>query len=291
MKLQNPFALFATLVMILCCVFPRVAKAAGATSGIVSISMDGFSVATDGGTFPLRVSAGVQKTFRVAVTDPAALAESEDSDKVYTLVRFWEEGRVVSSRYVKGDPADQSLTYEFQAEGLAQVSAKVRTKDMTEQAFDAVPEFMANVKIAERPKILLQPYFGRNIFRETDTGNVYGRIDVRLSEPPSGLDLREPITVVLEITRNGLNDGPMPVLSRYEIPFLNGQVFGFFYFTELKGTPQSARKGFRIRAYIKETTVCPKDPSRTWRQYYAPVDDFDVFIEYDYPPGLVILFS
>ncbi|MCQ2394046.1 MAG: leucine-rich repeat domain-containing protein [Kiritimatiellae bacterium] len=133
----------------------------------------------------------------------------------------------------------------------------------------------------EAPAITLSSY--SNIFKESATGPTAGRIDVKLTVPPSGLAVGESITVVLDVQRNGYNDGILPVLSTYEIPFMNGQTTGSFYLSELDGTPQSALKGFRINASIKETTPCAIDPTKTWRTYYAPENDFDIFVE-NVPP-------
>jgi len=231
----------------------------------------------NGESFPA-VPIGVQKTFTVGVSDSALELDFANPEKAYTQLKFWENGSVVATKVIKGIPAGQSVTYTFQNAGNAQITAKVRDKDMTDQEFDEAQEFTVNVTVVDAPAISLAPYSGSNIFNENQTGVVNGRIDVSLTVPPSGLDVGEEITVVLEVTRNGANDGPMPSLSRTEIPFKNGQSTQYFYLTEMDGTPQSELKGFHIRAYIKEMTVCPVDKSKTWRQYYRSVDDFDIFI-------------
>ena len=251
---------------------------------ITYIEMNDTPLKTNGGTFTSKVPAGVQKTFAVGISDPGIEMfgvqgfDFADGDKAYTQLTFKENGVVVETKIIPGLPTGQTVTHRFMSPGTAQVVAKVRDKDMTDQEFSDAPEFTVNITVVDPPAIILTPHSGSTIFDETDTGPSAGRIDVELSVPPFGLDVGESITVVLEVSRNGLDDGPLPVLSRYEIPFKNGQTTGNFYLSELDGTPQSALKGFRINAYVRETTVCPIDMTRTWRQYYQPVTDFDIFV-------------
>ena len=50
-----------------------------------------------------------------------------------------------------------------------------------------------------------------------------------------------------------------------------------------------ASKGFRIRASVVDTTQSP-DASKTWAEYYAPCEDFFIFVENEIPvigPGVV----
>ncbi len=256
------------------------------------IEMNDTPMKTNGGTFTSKVPIGVQKVFKVGITDPGVnYFDFEDGNKAYTQLKFWENGEVVETRTIAGVPADKTVTHTFMNAGTAQVTAKVRDKDMTDQEFAEAPEFTVNVVVVEAPAIALSPFSGDPNFRESATGPTAGRIDVELTVPPSGLDVGESITVVLDVQRNGLNDGNLPVLSRYEIPFKNGQTTGNFYLSELDGTPQSALKGFRINAYIKETTPCAVDPTKTWRTYYTPVNDFDIFVENEPPvigPGAAV---
>ena len=243
------------------------------------IEMNDTPLKTNGGTFTSKVPIGVQKVFSVGVSDPGInYFDFENGDVAYTQIKFWESGAVVGTQIIKGVPTGKTVTHTFMNSGLAQVTAKVRDKDMTDQEFAEAPEFTVNVDVVDAPAIALSPYNGSTIFNETDTGPSAGRINVELTVAPSGLEVGDSITVVLEVIRNGLNDGNLPVLSKYEVPFKNGQTAGYVYLSELDGTPQSELKGFRIRAYIKETTVCPVDNTKTWRQYYTSVDDFDIFV-------------
>ena len=243
------------------------------------IEMNDTPLKTNGGTFTSKVPIGVQKTFGVGVADPGiGYFDFVDGNVAYTQVKFWENGEVVGTQIIKGVPTDKTVTHTFMNAGLAQVTAKVRDKDMTDQQFAEAPEFTVNVEVVEAPAVALSPYNGSTIFRETDTGPTAGRINVELTVAPSGLGVGEEIHVVLEVSRNGLNDGQLPVLSKYEVPFKNGQTAQTVYLSELDGTPQSELKGFRIRAYVKETTVCPVDNTKTWRTYYTSVDDFDIFV-------------
>lgn len=243
------------------------------------ISMNDTPVKNSGGTFTAAVPMGVQKTFSIGIADPGVnYFDFEDENKAYTELRFWENGEVVEKKVIKGAPAGKSVSHTFSNAGNAQVTAKVRDKDMTDQEFDEAPEFVVNVTVIDAPAISLSPALGDSVFDESATGPVNGRINVELNVPPTGLDVSEHITVELSVTRNGANDGMLPVLNRYEIEFKNGQKTGFFYFSELDGTPESENKGFRINAWVKETTTSTADPNKTWRQYYQPVTDFDVFI-------------
>ena len=243
------------------------------------IGMNETPVKVDGGTFTARVPVGVQKIFTVGVSDPGInYFDFADGNTSYTQLKFWENGEVVSTQIIRGVPTGKNVTHTFMNAGTAQVTAKVRDKDMTDQEFDEAPEFTVNVTVVEAPAITLSTAAGSTIFAERDTGPVNGRIDIGLTVAPSGLDVGDSITVVLEVIRNGANDGDLPTLSRYEVPFRNGKLADSVYLSALDGTPQSEQKGFRIRAYIKETTVCPVDTTKTWRQYYTPVDDFDIFV-------------
>ncbi|MBR6733371.1 MAG: LamG domain-containing protein [Kiritimatiellae bacterium] len=243
------------------------------------ISMNDTPMTTSGGTYTAAVPMGVEKTFTIGIADPAiSYFDFEDGDKAYTELRFWENGAVVEKKLIRGAPTGKSVTHTFSNAGNAQVTAKVRDKDMTDQEFDEAPEFVVNVTVIDAPAISLSPALGSNVFNENDTGPISGRINVELNVPPTGLEVGGSITVQLTVLRNGLNDGMMPVLNRTEIEFKNGQTSGYFYLSELDGTPQSELKGFRINAQILETTPSTADPNKTWRQYYQPVTDFDIFV-------------
>ncbi len=129
----------------------------------------------------------------------------------------------------------------------------------------------------EAPAIMLSPANGSISLRETDAGDTNVYFNVQLTVPPP-----TSITVVLEVTRNGAGNGSLPVLSQYEIPFEGGQTKGAFYFSELDGTAESEMGGFRINAYIKETTPSTFDPSKTWREIYQSAE-LDFFVRNVYP--------
>ena len=249
---------------------------------ITYIEMNDIPLTTNGGTFRGAVPAGVQKTFTLGIRDPASEVDFADGDKAYTQLTFKENGVAVETKIIPGLPTGKTVTHRFTTLGTAQVVAKVRDKDMTDQEFAAAPEFTANITVVDAPTIILTPHSGSIIFNETDTGLTAGRIDVELTVPPSGLDVGESITVVLEVPRNGLNDGSLPVLDKYEVPFRNGQTTGYVYFKELDGTAESEMRGFRINAYIKETTPSTFDPSKTWREIYQPAE-LDFFVRNVYP--------
>ncbi len=241
-------------------------------------STNNTPITVNGGSFKGAVPIGVQETFTIGIKDPALEADFADGDKAYTQIRFWENGSVVDTKLIKGIPAGQSVTHRFMNAGTAQVTAKVRDKDMTDQEFDEAPEFTVNLTVVDAPAITLIRHSGGNIFNENEWGIVNGRIDVELTVPPSGLEVGEVITVEITVTPNGWS-GAVPAINKSEITFANGQTSGFFYFQEFDGTPDSEQKGFNVHARIKETGKCPMDMTKTWREYYKEVDNFDIFVQ------------
>ena len=265
-----------------------------AVPSILSVSMNNTPAYVSGETLTAKAAVGVQNMFEVSAWDESYDVDLEH-DSFETVVKFWENGAVAKVETLKGNPYGQQIPYTFSTGGDGvknKVTVHVYDKDMSAAERLVVDKnpFTVFVETADAPAISLSPYNSSTYFLESDTGNTKGRIYVDLTVPPTGLGTGH-ITVHLDVERVGTDDGnyTLPVLSSYDLEFKNNITRQSFFLAELDGTPMGASKGFRIRASVVEKTQSP-DASKTWAEYYAPCEDFFIFVENEIPvigPGVV----
>ena len=245
------------------------------------ITMNGTApkIGADGTrTFEASVPSGVQRTFKVGIADPGLRYYDFTNDTAYTELTFRENGEVTATHHIYGSPSSTNILHTFEGSGVCTVTAKVRDKDMTDDEFDAAPEYVANVVVVDAPAISVSPALGDTTFREkSGTGTINGRINVDLNVAPSGLPAGSNITVVVEITPNGTFAGALPEINRSELTFTRSKTSDYFFFNSLDGTPGSESQGFHIRAYVKDEAPSTIDPTKTWREFYAE-GMLDVFV-------------
>ncbi len=264
-----------------------------AVPGVFSFSMNGTPVYTSGETLLAKTAAGVQNVFEITAWDESYEVDLEDTN-FKTVVQFWENGSVVESVTLQGNPEGQQIPHAFSYGGdgvTNKITAYVCDKDMTQKELLEAQKnaFTVFVETTDAPAISLFPYYGSNFCLESETGPARGIVHVDLTVPPSGLGTGS-ISVLLEVERVGTDDGnyPLPELNTYELSFKNGETRKSFFFTELDGTPRSENWGFYVRARVTTDTPSP-DATKTWAQYYRPCDDFIIYVRNEYPyigPGI-----
>ena len=251
-----------------------------AAPSVISVTMNGTPAYTSGGDMEANAAVGVQNMFEIAAADPSDL--DLDDDGFITVVKFWEGGAVTETVTLTNNPYGQQIPYTFSTGGAGvknRVTVAVYDKDMTSAeklAADKNP-FTIYIPTLDAPAISLSPYNSSTVFNETETGNTLGLIHVDLTVPPSGLGTGH-LTVHLDVVRNDADDGnyTLPVLNTYDLEFRNGIARQDVFFTDLDGTPQGARKGFKIKASVVDTTTSP-DASKTWAEYYT-AGELDVYV-------------
>ena len=245
--------------------------ATNAAPAVYSVTMNGTPAYTSGADMGANAAMGVVNIFEIAAADPSEV--DLDDAGFTTVVKFWENGAVTKTETLTGNPYGRQIPYTFSTGGDGvknKVTVTVYDKDMSANeklAADKNP-FTVYIPTLDAPAISLSPYNSSTVFEETDTGSTLGRINVALTVPPSGLGTGH-LTVHLDVVRADADDGnyTLPVLNTYDLEFRNGVTQQSVFFTDLDGTPQGERKGFKIKASVVDTSASP-DATKTWAEYY-----------------------
>ena len=238
---------------------------------VAYVKMNGTPEYTSGATMSVQTAVGVQNTFRFEASDQSEIDLADP--RFRTVVQIWDGGgkSVAYEKVLEGDPYEaEDIFYTFSQPGKNKVTVYVYDKDMSVNERRAAEKnpFTVFIETLDAPAISLSPYNGSTVFKESETGSTLGLIHVDLTVAPSGLGTGH-IVVHLDVERNGADDGnyALPVLNTYDLQFRNGVTRQSVFFTELDGTPQSERQGFKITARVVTDTPSP-DASKTWNEYY-----------------------
>ncbi|MBO7688687.1 MAG: hypothetical protein J6V72_20075, partial [Kiritimatiellae bacterium] len=227
---------------------------------VTQVSMSGTRLSVNGGTMSTHASLNVSKVFTAQTSEPSDLdlyaddPNYADDQKAFTTEWSFDYGSGAPVvKYVYGPPSTP-LTNAFTQAGTCTVTVRMCDKDMDHNRGVFGPEFTFTVIVDDKPAVTLSPASGLNTFHESHTTADYGTINVGLSMPPP-----TEVTVHLEVTRapGVADDGnyPLPVLSKYDVPFAGGATeVKPVFFTWLDGTALSASDGFVITATVTNTT-------------------------------------
>jgi len=229
---------------------------------VTQVSMSGTRLKVNGGTMGAHASLGVSKTFTAQTSEPSDIDlysdeanNYQDDQKAFATEWTFDYGNGTPDvRYVYGPPST-ALSYAFTQSGNCTVTVRMCDKDMDHNRDVWGPEFTFTVIVDAKPAVTLAPYNGLDQFYESAIGKDLGRINVNLTLAPS-----EEITVHLDVTRSGADDGnyPLPVLNKYDVNFggsSGNATNDYVYFTWLDGTPRGGTSGFIITATVTNTTV------------------------------------
>ena len=242
----------------------------------------------NGGQMPFHVSVDVTKTLSASTGsegkgEPSELdlyADEDDPDEANwhtdptkaftTRWTFTYESGLFEEKFVYGPPMTQPFGYMFKQAGVCEVTVQMRDKDMyaNNMDWDGIEEFKFRVVVDGKPSINLSTPNGLKSFPETAFGSTSadGRIRVGLTMLPS-----TNITVHIDVTRigTGTDNYPLPVLSSYDINFSGSSaLYQDLWFRELDGTPDGEADGYRLTAYVTNTTV--NADGVAWKDLYAP---------------------
>ncbi len=244
------------------------------------VTVGGVSVA-----YTPTASKGVAKQFKVVVNEPSDKdIEAVDPNEFETEWIFIDGANATQS-IMKGDPSVGSVTHAFFNAGTNAVRVRVKDKDMTKWENNY---FEFKIVTKDTPAVSLSAYNGTTEFLETDVGSIKGRINVSLTEAAS-----VPLEVEVTIARNYADDGnyPIPELNNETsntgtertgtVKFAAGQTDGYFYFTEMDGTPRSGSRGFKLSAKVTTTDTNPDGVA--YSDLYLPVEAFDITVVNEAP--------
>ena len=247
---------------------------------VTSVSMAGTPLSANGGLIDAKAAKGVTMDFKVEHVDEPSETFDLTNANFTTEWKFFENGSMLFTTNVLGNPYEATVPYAFHNAGTNRVTVRVKDKDTTASQFASADTFTFYVATLGTPTISLSPYRGSKTFLETATGADNGRIDVHLNMPPS-----EPITVEIKVSHADSSDTTMlPVLSTYYVNFDSGSTEGSFFLKELDGTGNSEVNGFAFTAAVTNETVAPNSGGKTWKDYYTfDSNGFTIYVKNESP--------